>query len=75
MLLFGHTIPTPTIQLWVTIGTLIVAAIAIVYSFIFVGGRVVTPRAVRARLRSGVIAAVLVIALAALDIYLTVAPS
>ena len=75
MLLFDHTIPTPTIQLWVTIGTLIVATIAIVYSFIFVGGHVVTPRAARARLRSGVIAATLVIALAALDIYLTVAPS
>jgi hypothetical protein len=71
---FDHTIPTSTIQLVVTIGTLIVAAVAIVYSLIFVGGRVVTPRTIRTRLRTGVIAAIVVIVLAALDIYLTVLP-
>jgi hypothetical protein len=75
MPLFDRSNPTSTIQLVVTIGTLIVAAVAIVYSLIFVGGRVVTPRTIRARLRTGVIAALVVIALAALDIYLTVLPS
>jgi hypothetical protein len=66
---------TSTIQLVVTIGTLIVASVAIVYSLFFVGGRVVTPRTIEARLLTGVIAALVVIALAALDIYLTVLPS
>ena len=75
MPLFDRTNPSSTVQLVVTIGTLIVAAVAIVYSLIFVGGRVVTPRTIRARLRTGIVAAILVIALAALDIYLTVLPN
>jgi tellurite resistance protein TehA-like permease len=66
---------TPSIQFLVTIGTLIVGSVAIIYSLIFVGGRVVTPQTIRTRLLTGIIAAFLVIALAALDIYLSVTPN
>lgn len=75
MPLFDNTNPTPTIQLLVAIGTLIVATVAIVYSLIFARGRIVTPHTIRVRLRTGIIAAMIVIALAVLDIYLTVVPS
>lgn len=75
MPLLGYTNPTLTVQLLVMIGTLIVAGVAIVYSLIFVGGRVVTPQSIRSRLLSGIIAAIVVIALAALDLYLTITPS
>jgi hypothetical protein len=60
------------LQVFATIGTLIVGSVAIAYSLFFIGKRFTTPRKVRARLRGGVIAAVLVIALAVLNIYLTV---
>jgi hypothetical protein len=75
MLLLGNSNPKLTIQLLLTIGTLIVAGVAIVYSVIFVSGRVVTPRSISRRLRSGIIAAMVVIALAALNIFLTILPN
>jgi len=75
MPLLGNTSPKLTVQLLVTAGTLIVASVAIVYSLIFVGGRVVTPRSIRGRLRAGIIAAIAVIALAALNIILTILPN
>jgi len=61
---------------WVTVliyGAIIAAgSLATLFSLIFLGGRVVRPRSVRRRLRAGVAAALIVIALAALDIYLAI---
>jgi hypothetical protein len=66
---------TGALQFFITVGILIIGTVAVVYSLIFLGGRVVTPRSIQTRLRAGVIAAVLVIALATLDIYLAVTPN
>jgi hypothetical protein len=63
------------LRLFITAGIVVIGAVAVVYSLIFLGGRVVTPRSIQTRLRAGVIAAVLVIALAALDVYLAVTPN
>ena len=53
-----------------TIGTVFVGSVAIVYSIIFAGGRFVKPRQVQARAVTAIATSVLVIVLAALDIYL-----
>ena len=54
------------------IATLVVGCLATLFSVIFLGGRAVRRRIVRARLRAGVTASILLIGLAALDIYLAV---
>jgi len=50
-----------------------VGGLAALFSVIYLGGRVLRPRTVRARLRAGILAAILLIVLAALDVYLAVA--
>jgi hypothetical protein len=50
--------------------TLVVGGLATLFSVIYLSRRAVQRRAVRARLRAGVTASILLIALAALDIYL-----
>jgi hypothetical protein len=75
MSLFDQTNLTSILQLFITIGILVVGGVAVLYSLIFLGGRVVTPQTIQTRLRTGIIAAVLVIALAVLDIYLALTPS
>ncbi|MGO8951624.1 MAG: hypothetical protein ACLQUY_29015 [Ktedonobacterales bacterium] len=81
----AHAFTAPFLFL-TTIGTVIIGSVAIVYSLIFVGGRMLDrpklrdplardPALLRARIRgrlgTAVAASFLVIVLAALDIYLT----
>jgi hypothetical protein len=61
-----------TLQVIITLAILPIGGLAVLFSLIFLGGRVVRPRTVRARLRTGTAAAVLVIMLALLDIYLAI---
>lgn len=80
----AHAFSAP-LQFLTTTGTVIIGSIAIVYSLIFVGGRMLgrsklrdqlatDPALLRARIRgrlgTAVVASFLVIVLAALDIYL-----
>jgi hypothetical protein len=53
--------------------TIIVGSLATLFSVIYLGGRVIRPPTVRARLRAGVVAAIFLIVLAALDVYLAIA--
>jgi hypothetical protein len=53
--------------------TVLIGGLATHFSVIYLGGRVIRPRTVRARLRAGVVAAILLIALAALDVFLAIA--
>jgi hypothetical protein len=64
------TNPVPTLLLFIKIGTVVIGVVAIIYSLIFLSGHVVTPGTIRTRLRTGIFAAFLITALAALDIYL-----
>jgi hypothetical protein len=52
------------------IATLVVGCLATLFSVIFLSTRAVRRRTVQARLRAGITASILLIALAALDIYL-----
>jgi len=66
---------TAALQTVITIAILIVGSLAVLFSLIFLGGRFVRRRSVLTRLRTGIVAAILVILLAALDIYLAITPS
>jgi hypothetical protein len=59
-----------TVRLAITYAIVAFSGLAVLLSVIFIGGRVVRPRSVRARLRTGIVAAILVIVLAVLDVYL-----
>jgi hypothetical protein len=61
-----------SIQVAITYAMLACGSLTVVFSVAFLGGRVVRPRAMRRRLRTGLGAAILVIALATLDIYLAI---
>ena len=52
--------------------TLVVGSLTTLFSAIYLGRRVLRPRSVRARLRAGLFAAVMLIALAGLDVYLAI---
>jgi hypothetical protein len=52
--------------------TIIVGSLAVLYSVIYLGGHTIRMRTVRARLRAGVVAAIILIVLAALDVYLAI---
>jgi hypothetical protein len=59
-----------TLTTLIAILTLVVGGLATIFSVIYLSARAVQRRTVRARLRAGVTASILLIALAALDIYL-----
>jgi hypothetical protein len=59
-----------TLTTLIAILTLVVGGLATLFSVISLSARAVQRRTVRARLRAGVTASILLIALAALDIYL-----
>jgi hypothetical protein len=70
----ANAVTTPLLFL-TTIGTVLFGVMSIVYSVIFAGRRIVkpTPRQVQMRLFTAIITSVLVIVLAALDIFLAFA--
>jgi hypothetical protein len=59
-----------TVTTLTAIATLVVGCLATLFSVIYLSTRAVQRRTVRARLRAGITASILLIALAALDIYL-----
>lgn len=56
----------------VTLGIFIFGGLTLLFDLNFVRGRVFSAKLARSRLRYGIVASVIVILLAALDIYLTV---
>ena len=58
---------------WVALGILIFGALTLLFDLNFVRGRLFSAMHARTRVRYGIVASVLVILLAALDIYLTLA--
>jgi hypothetical protein len=59
-----------TVTTLTALATLVVGCLATLFSVIYLSTRAVQRRTVRARLRAGITASILLIALAALDIYL-----
>lgn len=59
-----------TVTTFTAIATLVVGCLATLFSVIYLSTRAVQRRTVRARLRAGITASILLIALAVLDIYL-----
>jgi hypothetical protein len=64
-----------TLQVVVAFAIFPIGGLAVLFSLIYLGGEVVRPRTVRGRLRGGLLACTLVIALALLDIYLALSIS
>ena len=62
-----------TLGLVVAYLTVVVGGLVTLFSLIYLGGRAIRLQTVRARLRAGVLAALILIALAALDVFLAIA--
>jgi hypothetical protein len=60
------------LQIVVTVATVLIGGLTVLLSVSFLGGRALRPSRVRTRLLTGILAALVVIALAGLDIYLAV---
>jgi hypothetical protein len=61
-----------TVQVAVIYLTIVVGGLATLFSVIYLGARAIPARTVRTRLRAGVVAAIILIVLAALDVYLAI---
>jgi hypothetical protein len=54
----GHSDLAATLQVIIALAILPIGGLAVLFSLIFLGGRVMRPRTVRARLRTGAAAAI-----------------